>query len=157
MRKPLSFKAFKISADSRGFTAVEIIAATVIFPIVVVGLMDTYNSVRKSYMTARQLNEIYAVLSACPEIDRALEFSSLSSSTNCYPNNTFQVENTSLTATNTYAPTLTVTDTAALATGDPLKTIPDSKVLNIEVPVPNKPSAVFKLKMLITRNGIGQL
>ncbi len=147
---------FKTS-DNNGFTAVELIAAAVIFPIIVIGLTNTYTAVQRSYMTARQLNEIYAVLSACPEIDRALEFGSLSSSTNCYPNNSFQIENTTFSGTNEYAPTLTVSDTSTLSVGDPLRSIPDSKVINIDVSIPNGRQANFKLKMLITRNGIGQL
>jgi len=143
--------------SSGGFTIVEIVAAMVLFPIIVIGLTTTYNALRRSYMTARQLNEIYAVLSACPEIDRALEFSSLTSSTNCYPNNTFQVENTTVTRNNVYTPTLAVTDTTALGGSDPLRNIPDSKVVDIDVGIPRSNAQHFKLRMLITRNGIGQL
>lgn len=152
-RLPQGFK----KSSSGGFTIVEIVAALVIFPIVVIGLTTTYNAIRRSYMISRQLNEIYAVLSACPEIDRALEFSSLTTSTNCYPNNTFQVENTNLVRTNTYTPTLTVSDTSALPNTDPLSTVPDSKVINIDVGIPRSAAQHFKLRMLITRNGIGQL
>lgn len=132
--------------------------ASVIFPIVVIGLASSFNSMKRSYLVARQLNEIYAVLSACPEVDRALEYTSLSSSTNCYPNNTFQVEDSPTTATSVYSPTLTVTDTSSLSGTDPLQPVPDSKVVDIQVGVP-KNSAVpkFKLRLLITRNGIGQL
>jgi Tfp pilus assembly protein PilV len=145
--------------NSSGFTIVELVLACVIFPLIVVGVANSYNSIRKSYTTARQLNEMYAVLSACPELDRALEFNSLSSGTNCYPNNVFQVENTTATRTVSYSPTLTVTDTTSLAVTDPLKTIPDSKVVNIQVgfPAPNASVTPLQLRILITRNGIGQL
>jgi Tfp pilus assembly protein PilE len=145
--------------DSSGFTIVELVLACVIFPLIVVGVANSYNSIRKSYTTARQLNEMYAVLSACPELDRALEFNSLSSGTNCYPNNVFQVEDSSTSKTVSYSPTLTVTDTTALTSGDPLKTIPDSKVVNIQVgfPAPNSARTPLQLRILITRNGIGQL
>jgi hypothetical protein len=86
-----------------------------------------------------------------------LEYSSLSSTTNCYPNNIFDVENSSVGKI-TYTPSLTVTDTSALAASDPLKTIPDSKVINIQVGFPEPSTAPdLKLKILITRNGIGQL
>jgi len=143
----------------RGFTIVELVLACVIFPIVVVGIATAYNGIRSSYTTARQLNEMYAVLSACPEVDRALEFTSLSSGTNCYPNNNFVVENQSGSKAVTYSPTLTVTDTSALASSDPLKPIPDSKVVNIQVNFlpPAASNTPLELRMLITRNGIGQL
>jgi len=143
---------------SAGFSAVELLLAAVIFPVIVIGIADSFNSLRKSYATARQLNEIYAVLSACPEIDRALEYSSLSSTTNCYPNNIFDVENSAGTQTIVYSPSLTVTDTASLASTDPLKSVPDSKVININVGFPEPTNAPdLQLKILITRNGIGQL
>jgi Tfp pilus assembly protein PilV len=142
-----------------GFTIIEIVVGVVVFAIVVVGIANAYKSVQFSYTTARQMNEVYTVLSACPELDRALEFSSLSNSNNCYPNNVFQVENTSLTSTNAYAPTITVTDTTALTSSDPLKNIPDSKAIDLSValPRPNNNAPAFKLRILITRNGIGQL
>jgi hypothetical protein len=146
-------------SNSAGFTIVELVLACVIFPMIVVGVANSYDSIRKSYTTARQLNEMYAVLSACPELDRALEFNSLSSGTNCYPNNVFQVEDTTASRTVSYSPTLTVTDTTALPSGDPLQSIPDSKVVNIQVgfPPPNSSSTPLQLRILITRNGIGQL
>lgn len=143
--------------EEAGFTIVELVLACVIFPIIVVGISNSYDAVRRQYTVARQLNEMYAVLSACPEVDRALEYTSLSSGTNCYPNNSFVVEGGG-TGVITYSPTLTVTDTSALATGDPLKTVPDSKVINITVGFPkDTTSPALQLRMLITRNGIGQL
>jgi Tfp pilus assembly protein PilW len=142
-----------------GFTIVELILACVIFPIIVLGIATSFVSLRRSYMTARQLNEVYTVLSACPELDRALEFSSLSGSTNCYPNNSFQVEDSNQVGINTYSPSLTVTDTSSLASSDPLKAIPDSKVVNVQVKLPKTTAAEkpYQLRILITRNGIGQL
>lgn len=133
-------------------------AACVVLGIIVIGLVDAYTSIRRSYVTARQLNEIYTVLSACPEVDRALEFDSLSSTSNCYPNNSFPAENGG-PGTITYTPSLTVTNTSALGSSDPLKSIPDSKVVNISVgfPAPNASAPALQLRMLITRNGIGQL
>jgi hypothetical protein len=145
--------------NSAGFTIVELILACVIFPMIVIGVANVYNSVRSSYGTARQLNEMYAVLSACPELDRALEFNSLSATSNCAPNNTFQVENTTATRNITYSPNISVTDTGALPAADPLKTVPDSKVVDISVGFlpPNSSATPLKLRILITRNGIGQL
>ena len=145
--------------NNAGFTIVELILACVIFPMIVIGVANVYNSVRSSYGAARQLNEMYAVLSACPELDRALEFNSLSAASNCAPNNTFQVENTTATKNRTYSPTIAVTDTTALPASDPLKTVPDSKVVDISVGFlpPNSSSTPLKLRILITRNGIGQL
>jgi type II secretory pathway pseudopilin PulG len=140
-----------------GFTIVELIAGMVLFAAMVAGLTISYVSLRHSYMVARQLNEMYTVLSACPEVDRALEYTSLSGSTNCYPNNSFQVENTTASRSITYTPTLTVTDTGSLASSDPLKAVPDSKVVKIVLPFPSPSSApALQLRMLITRNGIGQ-
>lgn len=149
----------EIAASRSGFTIVELVLACVIFPIVVIGVANSYNSIKKSYSTARQLNEIYAVLSACPEVDRAVEFSSLSSTTNCYPNNTFLVEDSSSSRTVSYSPTLTVTSTTALAPTDSLYNIPDSKAVFIQVAFlkPNYSATPLQLRMLITRNGIGQL
>jgi hypothetical protein len=142
-----------------GFTTVELILACVIFPIIVVGISDAIISVRSSYTVARQLNEIYAVLSACPEIDRALEYSSLSTGTNCYPNNSFLVENQAGERMNTYSPDLTVTGTGDLPGSDPLSGIPDSKVVEINVDFlpPASSTEPLSMRMLITRNGIGQL
>lgn len=148
-------KNFLKRLGPNGFTSVELLLACAIFPIIVIGLANAFDSVNKSYTTARQLNEMYAVLSACPEIDRALEFNSLSSGTNCFPNNTFQVEGGS-GLTYTYSPTLTVTNSASLPVSDPLNTVPDSKVVDISVPFPRSPAAPLKLRMLVTRNGVGQ-
>ena len=56
-----------------------------------------------------------------------------------------------------YTPTLTVTDTSALAVSDPLKTIPDSKVVDLSLNISqNNNSIPLKLRLLITRSGIGQ-
>jgi hypothetical protein len=148
----------KLRRSSAGFSAVELLLAAVIFPVIVIGIADSFNGLRKSYATARQLNEIYAVLSACPEIDRALEYSSLSSTTNCYPNNIFDAENIANGQTITYTPNLTVTETSALSVSDPLRNVPDSKVINIDVGFQGTTNASdMQLKILITRNGIGQL
>lgn len=148
-----------LSAAASGFTMVELLLACVIFPIVVIGIATAFSGIKHSYTIARQLNEIYTVLSACPEVDRALEFNSLTSATNCYPNNNFVVENVTSSDHVTYNPTLTVTDTSSLSSSDPLYNIPDSKVVSIQVNFlpPADTSAYMQLRMLITRNGIGQL
>ena len=142
-----------------GFTIVELAVACVILPILVIGITNAFVSIKNSYTVARQLNEMYAVLSACPEIDRALEFNSLSSGTNCYPNNSFLVEDTSSGAAVTYSPVLSVVNTTALPPSDPLASVPDSKVVNIQVNFlpPASSTTPLSLRMLITRNGIGQL
>lgn len=149
---------FKRGGEQEGFTIVEAILGCIVFSILVGTMFNAFISLQSSYRTARQLNEMYTVLSACPEVDRALEFNSLSSTTNCYPNNVFPAENGS-TATITYTPSLTVTDTSALSSTDPLRNIPDSKVVSIDVgfPRPNQAAPHLQLRMLITRNGVGQL
>lgn len=142
---------------STGFTIVELLLACVIFPIVVIGVSNAYLALRKAYITSRQMNEIYSVLSACPELDRALDFNSLTSTNNCYPNNVFSAEDGSGTPV-TYTPSLTVTNTTSLPGSDPLEDIPDSKVVDISVgfPPPNQNATKLELRMLVTRNGIGQ-
>ncbi|MGH7240903.1 MAG: type II secretion system protein [Candidatus Saccharimonadales bacterium] len=144
--------------NTGGFTIVEAILACAVFGILVGTMFNAFVSLRSSYTTSRQLNEIYTVLSACPEVDRALEYDSLSSTTNCYPNNVFPTEDGSA-STITYTPALTVTNTSALASSDPLYNIPDSKVVQIDVgfPRPNTAAPHLQLRMLITRNGVGQL
>jgi Tfp pilus assembly protein PilV len=142
--------------NQSGFTIVEIALACMIFPLILLSLASGYDAVKSSYTMSRQLNEMYAVLSACPEIDRALEYDSVTSSTNCYPNNTFKAEGGSSTII-TYSPNLTVTNTSALASGDPLKTVPDSKVIDISVGYQHRTAPPIELRMLITRNGVGQL
>ncbi|MGB4800566.1 MAG: prepilin-type N-terminal cleavage/methylation domain-containing protein [Candidatus Saccharimonadales bacterium] len=145
------------NSSQRGFSAVEFLIASVVFGILIMGITSAYISIRKSYRIARQLNEMYTVLSACPEIDRALEFNSLSSTSNCYPNNKFRVENNA-GGYISYAPTLTVTDTASISVSDPLHTTPDSKVVDITVRYPKETTVPpLELRMLITRNGVGQL
>jgi prepilin-type N-terminal cleavage/methylation domain-containing protein len=146
------------NAQQAGFTIVEIVLAIVVFGILIGGLTSAYNSLRSSYVLAREFDEAYTVLSACPEVDRALEFNSLGSATNCYPNNSFPAEDGS-GGTITYSPQLTVTPTSSLTASDPLQTIPDSKVVSIQVklPRPNSNAPALQLRMLITRNGIGQL
>jgi prepilin-type N-terminal cleavage/methylation domain-containing protein len=150
-------KRSSLSVRQEGFTILEILIAVIILPIVVAGVASATNSIRQSYTLARQYNEMYTVLSACPELDRALEFNSLTSTNNCYPNNSFAKEN-GQTGTISYSPSLSVTDTASLTSTDPLKTFPDSKVVNISVafPAPNSSRPALQLRMLITRNGIGQ-
>jgi hypothetical protein len=139
-----------------GYTIVEIVVACVVFPLIVLSLTQGYDAIRRSYTVSKQLNEMYAVLSACPEIDRALEYDSVISATNCYPNNTFQSEGAGST-TIAYNPNLTVTSTSALPNTDPLFNVPDSKVVDISVAYPHSTAPALQLRMLITRNGIGQL
>lgn len=136
---------------------VELMVASTIFSIIVIGMYGAYNAIVQSYAVARQLNEMYTVLSACPEVDRALDFDALTGTSNCYPNNSFPAEDGS-TGTITYAPSISVTSTSALPGSDPLQSIPDSKVVDVSVgfqkPYTSRPA--LELRMLITRNGIGQ-
>lgn len=143
--------------NQQGFSIIELLVAIVIFPLLMIGIVSSYNSAKHVYQITRQMNQMYIVLSSCPELDRGLEFNSLSSSTNCYPNNTFPAEDGG-TATISYAPVLTVTDTSSLPASDPLKAIPDSKIVEERVkwPYPNAALPELRVRMLITRNGIGQ-
>lgn len=146
-----------IIGKSDGFTMVEVLVASIVFAIMVTAMISMQESLRRSYAISRQYNEIYTVLSACPEVDRALEFDSISSTSNCYPNNSFPAEDGG-TGTISYSPSLTVTDTGSLPLSDQLHGIPDSKVIDIKVgfPPPNTSLPQLELRMLITRNGIAQ-
>ena len=143
--------------DNEGFTIVEIVIATIILPLLIIAISQIFNLIRTQYGYARQYNEVYAVLSACPELDRALQYDILSGATNCFPNNEFLAEGGS-TSTITYVPLLTVSDTASLGASDPLRTVPDSKVVDLSVDIAqNNNTLPLKMRLLITRNGIGQL
>lgn len=145
-----------LKQNQNGFTMVEIITACVVFPLIVVSIYSAFKAVSTAYSRARQFNDMYAVLSACPEIDRALDYDIVTGANNCYPNNTFYGENSG-SAIFTYTPSLTVTQTSSLPGTDPLQAIPDSKVIDISVRRINSSAPPMELRMLITRNGIGQL
>ena len=146
-----------MKTSQQGFSIVELLIAIVIFPLLMIGIVNGYNSARHIYQITRQLNQMYIVLSSCPELDRGLEFNSLSSSTNCYPNNTFPAEDGG-SGIISYAPSLTVTDASSLPGSDPLQSVPDSKIVEERVnwPYPNTALPQLRVRMLITRNGIGQ-
>lgn len=144
--------------NQKGFSALEFVVASVVFGIIAMSTISTFMSVRHSYEVARQLDEMYTVLSACPEIDRALEFNSLSDVANCSPNNQFVREN-NLPGSRTYAPALNVTltsDPSLVTKNDPLRVYPDSKIVDVTVGFQGKNTKPMELRMLITRNGVGQ-
>ncbi|CAN5709843.1 hypothetical protein BH23PAT2_BH23PAT2_02930 [soil metagenome] len=143
----------KINQD--GFSIVEVLIATAIFPVIVFGLYNASLAVQRSYSHARQLNEIYAVLSACPELDRALEFNSITEDNNCFPNNVFEIEGGS-NGTVTYEPNLSIQETSSLDASDPLSDVPDAKVIAIDVDIPNTTAPPVELRLLVGRNGLGQ-
>jgi hypothetical protein len=140
-----------------GFTIVEIVVATIILTLIFIDVAQIFNLIRLQYAYARQYNEVYGVLSACPELDRALQYDILSGATNCFPNNIFSSEG-GYANTIRYSPTLTVTDSQSLPNTDALQTIPDSKVIDLSLNInQNNNSIPMKIRLLITRNGIGQL
>lgn len=146
----------EVSNKEGGYTIVELLIATVILPLLLIAMTQIFNLIRTQYAYSRQYNEVYAVLSACPELDRALQYESLGGSTNCFPNNVFTAEGLSGSSI-TYTPTLSVTDTTALGVSDPLRTIPDSKVVDLSLNISQNNNTIpMKLRLLITRNGIGQ-
>lgn len=136
-----------------GFSIVEIIIGIVMLGVIIGGVAVAFDWLFKDYARSRELNEIYAALSGCPEIDRAMQYESIIS-TNCSPNDTFDAEtadgNNDITYLTSSAPVLTT----ALATSDPAYGIPDSKV--VDVTVTPKSSDPWKIRLLISRNGIGQ-
>lgn len=129
--------------------------ASIIFPIIVVGLYNATMAVNRSYAISRQYNEIYAVLSACPELDRALEFNSITEENNCFPNNVFQIEDGS-SGTITYNPNLVIENTEDLDSSHPLADVSDAKVISIDVDMPNTTAPPVELTLLVARNGLGQ-
>lgn len=140
-----------------GFTIIEILVASIILPLLIVAISQIFNLIRTQYGYARQYNEVYAVLSACPELDRALQYDILSGATNCFPNNVFLAEGSSGN-TITYTPNLSVETTSNLDASDPLLAVPDSKVVDLSVDITqNNTPQTLKMRLLITRNGIGQL
>jgi hypothetical protein len=143
-------------ATQGGFTIIEIVIATIILPLLIISLVQIFQLIRIQYAYARQYNEVYSVLSACPELDRALQYDILTGATNCFPNNVFSAEGGSGN-TITYTPTLTVTDTSALPVADPLQVIPSSKVVDLSLTINQNNTAIpMKLRLLISRNGIAQ-
>ncbi len=141
--------------NQSGFSIMEIIIASVIFPIIVFGLYNATLAVNRSYSIARQYNEIYAVLSACPELDRALEFNSIAQDNTCFPNNVFEVEGGS-SGTITYTPNLTIEETESLDGAHPLSDVDDAKLISIDVDLPNTTAPPVELRLLVGRNGLGQ-
>jgi type II secretory pathway pseudopilin PulG len=140
-----------------GFTIVEIVVATIILPLLFIAVAQIFNLIRLQYAYAKQYNEVYGVLSACPELDRALQYDILSGATNCFPNNIFTSEG-GYTNTIQYNPTLTVTDSQSLPNTDALQSIPNAKVVDLSLNInQNNSSIPMKIRLLITRNGIGQL
>lgn len=142
------------SDKEQGFTLAEIVISLAVFSLMVIGIANAFNTVDNLYARTRQLTEMYVVLSACPEIDRALQYESITTS-NCFPSNIFDVEGDS-GGQLTYIPTASVTSTENLPTGDPLRSVPDSKVIDIGVDYLNENSNPWAIRLLISRNGIGQ-
>ncbi len=143
----------KKSDPQSGFTIVEILIGIILLSLIVSGAALAFDGLNRGYAKTRELSEVYAALSGCPEIDRALQFDAITQ-TNCSPNDTFNSEtatgNNDITYTTSSLPQLT----SALPSGDPVKDIPDSKV--VDVTVNTKNAKQWKLRLLITRNGIGQ-
>lgn len=145
-----------LTKNQAGFSLIEILIAAAIFPIIVYGLYNAHLAINRSYSIARQYNEIYAVLSACPELDRALEFNSITQDNNCFPNNVFQIEGGS-EGVITYNPNLSILETSELNPLDPLSDIPETKVIAIDVNLQNAENAPpVELRLLVSRNGLGQ-
>src|SRR5690242_5698999 len=96
--------------NQNGFTIVEIIIGIVLLGAVIGGVAVAFDWLFKDYARSRELNEVYAALSGCPEIDRAMQYESIIS-TNCSPNDTFDAEiatgNNDITYVTSSSPVLT--------------------------------------------------
>lgn len=141
------------NTNQSGFSIVEIIIGIVLLGIMIGGVATAFDWLFKDYARSRELNEIYAALSGCPEIDRAMQYESIIS-TNCSPNDTFDAETASGNNDITYVTSSAPILTSALAPSDPAYGIPDSKV--VDVTVTPKSGDQWKIRLLISRNGIGQ-
>ncbi len=145
-------------ARQHGFSVVEILIVTVIISTLFIGISQAFQNVARTYTLTRQLNEMYAVLSSCPEVDRALDYTAIVGATNCFPNNVFRGEGPG-GATITYLPTLAVLSTTApttLPVSDPLYGTYDSKVIDVSVGRPGSNDLPWRIRLLVTRNGIAQ-
>jgi type II secretory pathway pseudopilin PulG len=140
----------------KGFTVAEVLISIVVFSIMAVAMAQGFTAAANVYARTRQLYEIYTVLSACPEIDRALQYEQVTGSVQCFPNNTFDKEG-GYSGTLSYNPSLTVTNTENLPSGDALKSIPGAKVVEVKVDYLNPINNPWDIRLLISRNGIGQL
>lgn len=140
-----------------GFTLIEILVSITVFSIMAIGLAQAFVTVDGLYARTKQLYEVYTVLSACPEIDRALQYDQVNGAVNCFPNNTFEVEGGG-TGIISYTPSLDVFSTSSLPASDELRSVPNSKVIDVQVNYPKNPSiSPWKIRLLISRNGIAQL
>lgn len=139
--------------QSSGFSIVEIIVGIALLGMMIGGVALAFDWLFKDYARSRELNEIYAALSGCPEIDRAMQYESITS-TNCSPNDTFDAESATGNNDITYVTSSSPVLTSALASSDPAYNIPDSKV--VDVTVTPKVGQTWKIRLLISRNGIGQ-
>lgn len=139
--------------SQEGFSIVEIIVGVVMLGIIIGGVALAFDWLMRDYAKSRELNEVYAALSGCPEIDRAMQYESIIS-TNCSPNDTFDAEKANGNNDITYATSSAPVLTSALPPSDPAYNIPDSKV--VDVTVTQKNGKPMKIRLLISRNGIGQ-
>jgi prepilin-type N-terminal cleavage/methylation domain-containing protein len=146
----------KIKNRIKGFTVAEVLISIVVFSIMAVAMSEGFTAAANVYARTRQYYEIYTVLSACPEIDRALQYDQITGAVQCFPNNTFTKEG-GYSGTLSYSPTLTVTNTSSLPAGDPLQSVPNSKVVEVKVDYLNPSNKPWDIRLLISRNGIGQL
>ena len=136
-----------------GFSIVEIIVGIALLGMIIGGVALAFDWLIKDYARARELNEIYSALSGCPEIDRAMQYESIIS-TNCSPNDTFDAETATGDNDITYVTNSDPVLTSDLPNTDPAYNIPDSKV--VDVTVEPKTGDTWKIRLLISRNGIGQ-
>jgi prepilin-type N-terminal cleavage/methylation domain-containing protein len=149
-------KKIKIRRKDKGFTVAEVLISIIVFALMATAMAQAFTAVDNVYARTRQLYEIYTVLSACPEIDRALQYEQVTGSVQCFPNNTFAVEGGG-SGTIVYNPSLTVTQTSDLPGTDALRNVPNAKVVEVKVNYLNPVSSPWDIRLLISRNGIGQL
>ena len=136
-----------------GFTIVEIVIGIVLIGIIAGGVAQAFDWLIRDSARSRETNEIYAALSGCPEVDRAMQYESIVS-TNCSPNDTFDAEIQGGNNEISYATSSIPVLTSSLNSADPVYNVPDAKV--IDVTVTPKSGHPWKIRLLVSRNGIGQ-
>lgn len=139
--------------NETGFSIVEIVIGIALIGMITIGVAQAFDWLVKDYAYSRELNEIYAALSGCPEIDRAMQYESITS-TNCSPNDQFDAETATGSNDITYVTSSVPSLTSSLPASDPVRNIPDSKV--VDVTVNPQSGSPWKIRLLISRNGIGQ-
>lgn len=137
-----------------GFTVTELLVATVVLPIFIIGFSQALNLLRDSYATSKQINDILSVISIDPELDRGIRYQNLTN-TNVIKTTTVADEGG---ANRNYTSTLVIQDnTSVNESGITINTLPSLKVLDVSSNYRRgSTTEPMKFRLLIAPGGIGQ-